>query len=158
MLYEVITVRMIKNFTATLFLSLGIPMMLSGDEFRKTQKGNNNSYCQDNEISWLNWTFTEKNSEIYEFTKRMIEFRKNHHVLRSSRFYSGEKKKGYTTEDISWFSPDLKKPDWSNDDLCIATLINGAYAEELFLLPDSDFYMMFNPSESEILFKVPDSP
>jgi glycogen operon protein len=88
----------------------------------------------------------------------MIEFRKNHPILRSMRFYSGEKKKGYTTEDISWRTPENKKPDWSDDDVCIAVLINGAYAEELFLLPDSDFYMMFNPSGSQRLFKIPETP
>ncbi len=155
---ERLRVRMIKNFTATLFLSLGIPMMLAGDELRRSQKGNNNSYCQDNEISWINWSLTEKNIEIYEFTRQMIEFRKNHPILRSMRFYSGEKKKGFTTEDILWMTPENKKPDWSDEDLCIAALINGAYAEELFLLPDSDFYMMFNPSGTGRKFRIPETP
>ena len=155
---ERLRVRMIKNFTATLFLSLGIPMMLAGDELRRSQKGNNNSYCQDNEISWINWSLTEKNIEIYEFTRQMIEFRKNHPILRSMRFYSGEKKKGFTTGDILWMTPENKKPDWSDEDLCIAALINGAYAEELFLLPDSDFYMMFNPSGTGRKFRIPETP
>ena len=74
---EKIRKRMIKNFIATLFISLGVPMLLSGDEFRRTQKGNNNSYCQDNEISWINWDLLQENSDIFEFTKSMILLEKN---------------------------------------------------------------------------------
>ncbi len=155
---EKLRIKMIKNFTATLFLSLGIPMILAGDEFRRTQRGNNNSYCQDNDISWINWNLVEKNNEIFEFTRMMIEFRKKHPILRSMRFYSGEKKKGYTSEDILWLTHENKEPDWNDDELSIALLINGAYAEELFLIPDVDFYMMFNPSDIEKTFLIPDSP
>jgi len=155
---EKIRKRMIKNFIATLFISLGVPMLLSGDEFRRTQKGNNNSYCQDNEISWINWDLLQENSDIFEFTKSMILFRKEHPMLRSIRFYTGEQGAQFTTEDIQWKTPENTTPDWDDEDLCIAALINGAYAEEIFLIPDSDFYMMFNPSNTDIVFSLPQSP
>lgn len=155
---EKIRKRMIKNFIATLFISLGVPMLLSGDEFRRTQKGNNNSYCQDNEISWINWDLLQENSDIFEFTKSMILFRKEHPMLRSIRFYTGEQGVKFTTEDIQWKTPENTTPDWDDEDLCIAALINGAYAEEIFLIPDSDFYMMFNPSNTDIVFSLPQSP
>ncbi len=155
---EKIRKRMIKNFIATLFISLGVPMLLSGDEFRRTQKGNNNSYCQDNEISWINWDLLQENSDIFEFTKSMILFRKEHPMLRSIRFYTGEQGVKFTTEDIQWKTPENTTPDWDDEELCIAALINGAYAEEIFLIPDSDFYMMFNPSNTDIVFSLPQSP
>lgn len=155
---EKIRKRMIKNFIATLFISLGVPMILSGDEFRRTQKGNNNSYCQDNEISWINWNLLQENSDIFQFTKSMILFRKEHPMLRSIRFYTGEKGAKFATEDLQWKTPENTTPDWDDQELCLAALINGAYAEEIFLIPDSDFYMMFNPSNTDIVFSLPQSP
>ena len=95
---ERIRVRQIKNFIATLFVSRGVPLFLGGDEFRRTQGGNNNAFCQDNETSWYNWELLKKNREIFRFTREMIALRKRNSVLREVRFY--------TDEDISWFSPD----------------------------------------------------
>ncbi len=155
---ELLRVRMIKNFIATLFLSLGIPMILAGDEFRRTQKGNNNSYCQDNEISWLNWTLLEENREIFEFTKKMIEFRKNHPILRSDIFFTGEKPEHYTARDITWYDTEISEPDWDDEEPVIAAMINGQYAEESSYSSDSDFYMIFNATENDLTFKIPASP
>jgi glycogen operon protein len=102
---ERIRVRQIKNFLATLFISRGIPLLLGGDEFRRSQQGNNNAYCQNNEVSWFNWELLGKNREIFRFSKEMIAFRKRHRVLRDNKFYG--------TEDILWFNFDGEIPDWS---------------------------------------------
>ncbi|HNX24892.1 MAG TPA: glycogen debranching protein GlgX [Spirochaetota bacterium] len=155
---ERLRIKMIKNLIATLFLSLGVPMLLSGDEFRRTQKGNNNSYCQDNEISWVNWDFLNSNREIFEFTKKMIEFRKNHPILRSTVFFTGTKSENYTAEDILWHGTEASPPDWDDDEPVIAALINGQYAEESSYSRDSDFYMIFNASDTDLVFKIPESP
>ncbi len=155
---ERLRIRMIKNLIATLFLSLGVPMLLSGDEFRRTQKGNNNSYCQDNEISWINWDLLITNSEIFEFTKKMIEFRKKHPILRSTVFFTGTKNDSYTTPDISWHGTEISMPDWEGDNPVIAVLINGQYAEESSYSRDADFYMIFNASDEDLTFKLPGSP
>lgn len=155
---ERLRIKMLKNFIATLFLSLGVPMLLAGDEFRRTQKGNNNSYCQDNEISWINWDFADKNHEIFQFTKKMIEFRKNHPILRSGSFFTGEKNENFTTEDISWSGPDLNKPDWENGDSCIAAMINGQYCRDSFGTDDTDLFMIFNASCDKLVYRIPTSP
>lgn len=155
---EKLRIRMIKNFITTLFLSLGIPMLLSGDEFRRTQKGNNNSYCQDNDISWINWDLLKINNEIFEFTRKMIQFRKNHPVLRSTVFFSGTTGSNYTSEDISWHGTEISEPDWDGEDTVIAALINGQFAEESSYTRDSDFYMIFNASDDDLSFQIPASP
>ncbi len=96
----------IKNLVLTLLISRGVPMLLGGDEFRRTQGGNNNAYCQDNETSWHDWTFAEKHGEILRFTRGMIAFRRDHPILSEERFY--------TDAEIHWFGPRGGSPDWSN--------------------------------------------
>lgn len=93
-----------RNFLATLFLSQGIPMLVAGDEFGRTQKGNNNSYCQDNEISWLNWA--EVDNELLAFTQRLIELRKSHPSLCRRKWFQGVPIKGIGLMDIAWFLPE----------------------------------------------------
>jgi len=87
--------RQVKNAAALLLLSRGVPMLLAGDEFCNTQGGNNNAYCQDNTISWLDWTGLDKNHDVFEFFQRMIAFRKEHPVLRRTQFYTGVNSSGY---------------------------------------------------------------
>src|SRR6185295_1268935 len=98
--------RYAKNMLATLLLSQGVPMLLAGDEFRRTQQGNNNAYCQDNETSWVDWSLLERHAEIHRFTERMFAFRRMHPVLRRSSFYSNS--------DVSWFDAAGVTPDWSD--------------------------------------------
>jgi glycogen operon protein len=155
---EAVRVRMIKNFTATLFLSLGIPMMLAGDEFRRTQRGNNNAYCQDNDISWVNWSFLENNREIYDFTQGIINFRKKHPLLKKGEFFTGKQSPGKSSEDIKWFNQEGVEPDWEDKDNIIALLMNGEYASGNKNNPDSDIYMMFNASNENIVFIIPPAP
>jgi isoamylase len=137
---EEVRVRQIKNFLLTLFVSRGVPMLLGGDEFRRTQRGNNNAYCQDNEISWFDWTLLERHEEIYRFTRALIAFRQTHPVLSKEAFYS--------EEDIQWFSPTGGVPDWSNpNNKRFACLIKEGGSSELF--------MMFNSDRSPISFRLP---
>ncbi len=155
---EEIRIRMIKNMTATLLLSLGIPMLLAGDEFRRTQKGNNNSYCQDNEISWIDWSLLDRHSEIFNFTKKMISFRKSHPVLKMPRFFTGKKYDDSKREDISWHGTDSADPDWDNDEGCLAALINGEFGKHNGYDGDTDFYIMFNTSPENRDFILPGPP
>ena len=97
--------RQMKNMLTILLTSRGVPMLLSGDEFANTQFGNNNAYCQDNEISWLDWDLLEKNRDLFEFTKNMIAFRMEHPVLRSSGFYYDNNGTGYPEMSFHGLSP-----------------------------------------------------
>jgi glycogen operon protein len=96
-----------KNFLATLFLSRGVPMILGGDEFGRTQQGNNNAYCQDNAISWFDWSLLEKSRELFDFTRAMIAFRKKHRVLSLEQFYR--------PDEITWFNAEGLVPDWRSE-------------------------------------------
>jgi isoamylase len=137
-------IRLIKNFLLTLFVSRGVPMLLGGDEFRRTQRGNNNAYCQDNEVSWFDWSLLEKHKEIHRFTRGMIAFRRAHPVLRKEKFY--------TDEDIKWFAPDGATPHWADPwQKSLACLILGQTEPDLFLLFNAgtdavDFYLPALPT------------
>ena len=136
-----IRTRQIKNMMATLLLSRGVPMILGGDEFRRTQRGNNNAYCQDNEISWYNWEYLDSNREIYRFTKEMIAFRKRHPVLRRDEFYK--------PEEITWFDSRGEYPDWSSDTRHIGCVIHGH--------PDQggELCLIFNAEPEPVVFDLP---
>jgi isoamylase len=123
--------RLIKNFLLTLLVSRGVPMLLGGDEFRRTQRGNNNAYCQDNEVSWFDWSLLEKHKEIHRFTRGMIAFRRAHPVLRKEDFY--------TDADIKWFAPNGAAPLWADPwQKSFACLILGKTEPDLFLLFNAD--------------------
>jgi len=128
---ESMRTRLIKNFLLTLFISRGVPMLLGGDEFRRTQRGNNNAYCQDNDVSWFDWNLIEKHKEIRRFTRGMIAFRRAHPVLRREEFY--------TDADIQWFGSNGGTPDWEDRRLkSFACLILGRREPDLFLLFNAD--------------------
>ncbi|MGB9505387.1 MAG: glycogen debranching protein GlgX, partial [Candidatus Acidiferrum sp.] len=135
--------RLIKNFLLTLLVSRGVPMLLAGDEFRRTQKGNNNAYCQDNAVSWLDWSFLEKNREIHRFTRGMIAFRHAHPVLRKAAFY--------TDADVQWFGPQGTTPTWTDPgQKSFACIILGNTEPDLFL--------MFNADTAPADFSIPSTP
>jgi isoamylase len=135
--------RLIKNFLATLFISRGVPMLLGGDEFRRTQRGNNNAYCQDNEVSWFDWSLLEKHKEIHRFTRGMIAFRRAHTVLRTEKFYADE--------DIKWVAPNGGPPDWGDQrQKSFACLILGQTEPDLFIL--------FNADTTPVDFSIPALP
>jgi isoamylase len=133
----------IKNFLLTLFISRGVPMLLGGDEFRRTQGGNNNAYCQDNETSWHDWRCLESHREIFRFTRGMIALRSAHPVLSKEQFY--------TDADIHWFAPQGGLPDWADPKVKqFGCLIHEDERHALFL--------MFNAGDAAIDFSLPPVP
>ncbi|HEX6597247.1 MAG TPA: glycogen debranching protein GlgX, partial [Acidimicrobiales bacterium] len=98
--------RQQRNFLATLMLSQGVPMMLGGDEMDRTQQGNNNAYCQDNELTWFDWDLDAAAKELLDFTRRLIALRREHPVLRRRSFFQGRPIHGTDLADIGWFAPD----------------------------------------------------
>jgi isoamylase len=132
--------RLVKSFLLTLFISRGIPMLLGGDEFRRSQRGNNNAYCQDNEVSWFDWSLVEKHKDILRFTRGMIAFRRAHPVLRKEVFY--------TDADLKWFAPNGGAPNWTDEwQKSFACLIPGQTEPDLFL--------MFNAHDGPVDFSIP---
>ena len=117
--------RQQRNFLTLLFLSQGVPMLCGGDELGRTQQGNNNAYCQDNDISWFDWKLDHTQCHLLEFTQHLIAFRKRHPVLRRRRFFQGRHIRGSEVKDISWFKPDGKE--MTDDDW------NAGYSKSLVL-------------------------
>jgi glycogen operon protein len=137
---EVVRVRQIKNFLLTIAISRGVPMLLGGDEFRHSQRGNNNAYCQDNEISWVDWSLLQRNSEVFQFARSAFTFRRAHPALRRESFY--------TDEEVCWFNPSGKSPDWFDPrQKCLACLMRSHDVADLFL--------MFNAASEAVTFAVP---
>ena len=135
--------RQIKNFLLTLMVSRGVPMLLGGDEFRRTQGGNNNAYCQDNETSWLDWGRLGQNGEIFRFVQGMAEFRRAHPVLSEERFYTGT--------ELQWFAPSGGLPDWADPQGSqVACLIDEGGGHALL--------MLFNAGTAAVQFTFPPVP
>jgi isoamylase len=142
--------RQAMNFIAILMLSEGVPMLLSGDEVLRTQRGNNNGYCQNNETSWLDWRLTERNRDLLEFTQAMIAFRKRHPTLRRERFLSGEPDAGQTMPDVTWHGTALNEPKWDDpDNRALAYTLAGCDAEE------PPLHVVLNMSEETREFSLP---
>jgi glycogen operon protein len=110
---EALRNRQLRNFAAILLLSRGVPMLVAGDENRRTQNGNNNAYCQDNKSSWFDWTLVESNRDLYHFWKRMIEFRKRHGAIRRGQFFSGVRNER-GLPDVVWHGTKLNSPGWQD--------------------------------------------
>ncbi len=138
--------RQVRNFAALLLLSQGVPMLLAGDEFGRTQQGNNNAYCQDNEISWVNWELASENKDLLRFFKELIHFRKQHKNLRRSRFRV-EKIKG--RPEMSWHGLQVNQPDWSAKSHTLAVLYLAQEQDA------NDIYILMNMDEKEQLFELP---
>ena len=151
-------IRQIKNFLATLMLSQGVPMLLGGDEFRRTQQGNNNAYCQNNEISWFNWDLLKTHDEIFRFTKALISMRKRHPVLRRVHFFSGSDHNQDGIPDIRWYTGAGEQPDWSRAGSSLACLISGRKEETGAPQDDNDFYLIFNAAATALTFSLPQPP
>ena len=143
-----------KNLIATLFLSQGVPMLLGGDEFGRTQQGNNNAYCQDNEISWVDWSLLRKNRGLYEFTRRAIEFRKAHPALWRTSFFKGKNQAG-DFPDIRWYGPDgAPQPDWEKG-VAMACRIDGRTEHTGADGADDHLFLVFNNGEEPQVFELP---
>ncbi|GAA4777653.1 glycogen debranching protein GlgX [Olivibacter ginsenosidimutans] len=151
-----------RNFLTSLFLSQGIPMLLGGDEQGRTQNGNNNAYCQDNEVSWYDWKSADH--ELITFTKKLIQIRKKHPTFCRRKWFIGQKIKGNEVEDIVWFLPEgLIMPDeaWDNDAAkSLAVYLNGGGIQSVDLqgnkIYDDHFYVIFNAHDEAITYQLPD--
>lgn len=150
-----------RNFLTTLFLSQGVPMLLAGDEVGRSQKGNNNAYCQDNEISWLDWKSIDK--DLLEFSQKLIQFRKKHPLFRRRRWFQGQPIKGLGLEDISWFLPEgfeMTEENWNHDFAkSLAVYLNGRGLRSMGpkgeQIVDDHFYIIFNAFHEALSYKLP---
>jgi isoamylase len=150
-----------RNFLTTLFLSQGVPMLVAGDELGKTQNGNNNAYCQDNETSWINWAGADK--ELLEFTKQIIALRTAHPVFSRKGWFQGQKIYGTGIEDIAWFKPEgdeMTEEDWTNGySKSLAVFLNGKCIRSRSprgeKITDDNFYIIFNAHDGDLNYKLP---
>jgi isoamylase len=147
--------RQARNLIATLLVSQGVPMLLAGDEFLRTQGGNNNAWCQDNETSWVDWKLAERNADFLRFVRQMIALRKRHAALRRRTFFSGGI--GGKPPEISWHGVQPGRPDFSFDSHSIALVLDGRGCDRPGVV-DRDFYMVFNAFRESLDFAVPASP
>jgi glycogen operon protein len=156
--------RQQKNLLATLLLSQGVPMISSGDEIGKTQRGNNNAYVQDNEISWLDWALDKEREALFAFTQRLVALRRSQPAFRRRRFLRGEKIEGSALKDIAWFRPDgeeMAEADWREPKTAaLGLLLAGdalAWRDELGQPVVGDtFLVLMNAGPETLRFSLPD--
>lgn len=158
--------RQKRNFLASLLLSQGVPMITAGDEFGRTQGGNNNAYCQDNEISWINWNMAGKNSELLQFTRFLLRFFHEHPILQRRRFFNGRNTRQIGIKDLTWFHPDgreMTETDWNNSQIRFLGLrLAGDAIEEMDEhgepITDDTFLILLNGHYEPINFVLPECP
>jgi len=155
--------RQMRNFLATLLLSQGVPMLTAGDEFARTQRGNNNAWCQDNEISWIDWNLSAERRELLEFTRELIRLFRRHPVLRRRKFFQGRPVRGAEIKDISWFRPDgeeMTEADWRNPQArSLAVLLAGDAIDEVDergrRITDDTLLVLLNAQPRGVSFQMP---
>ena len=142
--------RQAKNFMAILLLSQGIPMLNAGDEVLRTQQGNNNAWCQNNELGWFDWSLTASNSDMLRFTQLMVAFRKRHPCLTHTRFLSGLERDGHWFPDITWHSESLNQPLWEDPDARLLACTLGAVEAW-----EEDLFVVMNMQASTLVMPLP---
>lgn len=148
--------QLIKNYFCCLFFSRGTPMMLGGDEFLRTQQGNNNAYCQDNTISWFDWGQAQQHTDILAFCRRAIAFRKTFSILQGKKFFAGADRGAETVPDIIWFNELLKPPVWENpESRAICFQIDGS--REHSALGDYLLFFILNAGVKALSARLPDA-
>ncbi len=154
-----------RNMLATLILSQGIPMLLGGDEMGRTQKGNNNGYCQDSEISWFDWDLVEGNEDLLNFTRELIYFRRQHPVFRRRKWFQGQSIRGKGISDIAWFNPDGSEMTDEEWDIgyakSIAVFLDGGQipspGPQGQRISDDSFILFFNAHYDTMEFALPEA-
>ena len=163
---EALRSRQIRNFAAILLLSQGVPMVFAGDEIRQTQNGNNNAYCQDNEISWVNWNLDAPNQQLLDFTRFLTGLFRQHPALRRRTFFYGRKIRDDKIKDLSWFRPDGKEmteEDWGNPETrCFGERLAGdaieATDEHGRRIVDDTLLILLNAHYESVPFVLPAHP
>ncbi|MCZ7585291.1 MAG: glycogen debranching protein GlgX [Deltaproteobacteria bacterium] len=149
--------RVMKTFMTLLFASQGVPMIGAGDEIGRTQRGNNNAYCQDNAISWLDYERGRSFEDLRRFVTRLIAWRKSHAVLRRTTFLTGADGDG-NGRDVTWYGADGREPDWRNPATrFLAYVLDGRYASET-TEPEADLLIAFNAGNDAVRFPLPPAP
>jgi glycogen operon protein len=149
--------RQVRNLMATLLLSQGVPMLLAGDEFLRTQGGNNNAWCQDNETSWANWQLVHDHSGFLRFMREMIALRKRHPVFRRRTHFRGTDPSGHSPPDITWHGVELGQPDFSAGSKSIAFVLDGSQHDRGGDR-DRDVYFACNAGREAMSLRVPPAP
>ncbi|MBI2158914.1 MAG: glycogen debranching protein GlgX [Candidatus Rokubacteria bacterium] len=160
---EALRARQARNFLATLLLSQGVPMLCGGDEIGRTQRGNNNAYCQDNELSWFDWKLDRARQDLLTFTQELIALRRRHPVLRRRQFLHGRRIRGSEVKDITWFRPDSKEmtdEDWQNAHTRgLGLRLAGDALEEVDprgeRIVDDTFLLLLNAHHESVPFVLP---
>jgi isoamylase len=160
---NVLRERQKRNFLATLLLSQGVPMIAHGDELGRTQQGNNNVYCQDNELSWIDWTAAREHEVLTEFTARLAALRREHPVFRRQRFFQGRPIRGSSVDDIAWLRPDgrhMTERDWTAELApTIAIFLNGRGIPDRNQIGerivDDSFLLLINAHHEPVTFTLP---
>ncbi|MGH2886524.1 MAG: glycogen debranching enzyme, partial [Solirubrobacteraceae bacterium] len=151
--------RQRRNFLATLMLSEGAPLLLGGDEFARTQGGSNNAYCQDDEISWFDWSAVTEHSDLVDFTARLCRLREEHRVFRRRQFFTGTPAHEHERDDLDWYRPDglpMTGQDWGAVYARAVTVaLSGATGDETH--PDDPFLILMNAWWEPLDFAIPES-
>ena len=158
--------RQSRNLLVTLLLSQGVPMLLAGDEMGRTQQGNNNAYCQDNELSWLDWSPEGRDESLFEFTRRLIALRKAHPIFRRRAFFQGRPLKGSGARDILWITPagiEMSDDEWDHHHArCLGMLLYGDALDERDergrTITDDAFLVLLNAYHDSLSFALPAPP
>lgn len=143
--------RQARNFMAILLLSRGVPMLLAGDEVLRSQRGNNNAYCQDNELSWFDWSLVDANREMLRFTSGMIALRRRHPSLAANRFFDGRPLPGRGLADITWHGPRLGEAPWSDPGGRLLRFTIAGRADD-----EDDLHVILNMSEDAVALELPE--
>ena len=146
--------RQARNLLTLLLVSQGTPMLLGGDEFGRTQGGNNNAYCQDNAVSWIDWDLLERNADLHRFVRLLLAFRRAHPVLRRRDFLRGSGNATSPRPDVSWHGEELFQPDWGPRGRAFAMHLAGEHAPA----PDCDLYLALNMGEEPAELALPQPP
>ncbi len=154
MAVESVRLRQIKNLMASLLLSQGVPMLLSGDECRRTQLGNNNAYCQDNDLTWFNWKLAERNESIHRFCAALVAFRRAEPTVRQPDFFRGQPRRPGDLPDVSWFSSSGGQVDWSGDSRSLVCLLAAVPSDDP-LSPNHNVLMLFHAGTDARHFILP---
>jgi isoamylase len=155
--------RQKRNMLATLLLSQGVPMLVAGDEIGRTQNGNNNAYCQDNGLSWLDWEEDTERAKLRDFVRRMVHLRRTHPVFRRRHFFQGRPLHGSEAKDIVWLKPDgseMTAEEWNQDFArCLGVYLAGSALTEVDArgqrVVDDDFVVLFNAHHDPVPFRLP---